>query len=110
MTFDKLLSIAAATGVENRRSTAELENPDGGSSTQAQHGLAPTYVSELLPPDRPSHALRLGTDSHLLLESMTCSSWGDQAFNKTAPVLWNALPHPIRTADSLDTFEATLKT
>ena len=27
MTFDKLPSTVAATGVENRRSTAELENP-----------------------------------------------------------------------------------
>ena len=27
MTFDKLPSTAAATGVENRQSTAELENP-----------------------------------------------------------------------------------
>lgn len=77
---------------------------------KAQNGLAPNYISELLEPYRPSRALRSATDSHLLLEPMTRSSWGDRAFSKAAPVLWNALPYSIRTAESLDFFKSNLKT
>ena len=40
---------------------------------------------------------------------MTCSSRGHRAFSKASPVLWNALPRSIRTADSLDTFKSTPK-
>jgi len=77
---------------------------------KAQHGLAPNYISELLQPYQPSRALRSATDSHLLLEPMTRSSWGDRAFSKAAPVLWNALPRSIRTAESLNCFKSSLKT
>ena len=77
---------------------------------KAQHGLAPNYISEPLQPCQPSRALRSATDSHLLLEPMTRSSWGDRAFSKAAPVLWNALPRSIRTAESLNCFKSSLKT
>ena len=46
----------------------------------------------------------------MLLEPMTRSSWGDRAFSKAAPVLWNALPRSIRTAESLNCFKSSLKT
>ena len=74
-----------------------------------QHGLAPNYISELLEPYRPSRPLRSATDRHLLLKPMTRSSWGDRAFSKAAPVLCNALPSSIRTAESLDCFKSSLK-
>ena len=53
---------------------------------KTQHGLAPSYISQLLEPYRPSRVLRSATDSHLLLEPTTRSFWGDRAF-KAAPVL-----------------------
>ena len=75
---------------------------------KAQHGLAPTYISEHLHPHHPSRAPRSATDGHCSL-----SPWpaplGETGHLVRQSVLCNALPRSIRTADWLDTFKSAVK-
>jgi hypothetical protein len=76
---------------------------------RALHGMSPSYIAELLQPYEPGRALR-SKDSHLLCVPRTKHSWGDRAFSKAGPVLWNSLPLNIRTAPSFATFKSRVKT
>lgn len=73
-------------------------------------GEAPTYISELLQPYSPKRTLR-STDSGLLSIPRTrLKTKGDHAFQTLAPVLWNGLPSPLRTIDTVASFKKQLKT
>ena len=37
-------------------------------------------------------------------------TWGDKAFQKAAPELWNELPNHVRNQDKLESFKKALKT
>lgn len=76
---------------------------------RALHDLAPGYLVELLEPYRPPRALR-SADSQLLCVPRSRTVYGDRAFSKAGPVLWNALPLDCRMAPSLPTFKSRLKT
>jgi hypothetical protein len=74
------------------------------------HGLAPQYLSDLLHPYQPTRNLRSSSDHLLTVPRTNLSTYGDRAFSKAAPVLWNALPIHLRCSDSLDSFKSSLKT
>jgi hypothetical protein len=73
------------------------------------HGMAPSYLSELITYYFPVRSLRSEID--ILLEVPKCkSSSGSRAFSVAAPTLWNSLPNEIRTCTSVDVFKSKLKT
>ena len=76
---------------------------------RALNNLAPAYIEELLSRYTPTRALK-STDSFLLCVPRTRTNWGDRAFSKAGPVLWNGLPPVIKTATSLAAFKTRLKT
>ena len=65
------------------------------------HGLAPSYLTELIIISRP-HTLTLRVPR-------SQSRSGDRAFSRAGPRLWNALPTDIRLIESLDRFKGQVK-
>jgi hypothetical protein len=77
---------------------------------KAQNGFAPHYLTELLHTYEPTRTLR-SADKNLLVDPVTkMKTYGDRAFSKCAPVLWNQLPEIMRKPMKLDTFKQKLKT
>ena len=74
------------------------------------HGLAPTYLSELLTQYIPKRLLRSSSNYLLTVPKSRKYSFGDRAFSSAAPKLWNNLPLYIKTAESVDIFKSKLKT
>ncbi|XP_062391362.1 uncharacterized protein LOC134079180 [Sardina pilchardus] len=64
------------------------------------HGLAPTYLSDLLHHHIPSRALRSADQLLLEVPRTRLKTKGDRAFAVAAPSLWNCLPFHIRAAQS----------
>ena len=74
------------------------------------HGSAPLYLTELVTTYAPSRSLR-SASKHLLREPKTrLKRFGDRAFSRAAPTLWNQLPDSLRSSTSLDSFKSQLKT
>ena len=75
--------------------------------------LAPSYLSSLISLRLPS-IYNLGNSSDKLLLSYprfkSKATLGDRSFTCAAPILWNALPFDIRSATTVSTFKAKLKT
>ena len=76
---------------------------------RALHGMSPAYFSELLHSYTPGRCLR-SADSYLLQVPRTKTKWGDRAFSKAGPSLWNDLPPRVRASPSLSSFKNRLKT
>uniref|UniRef100_A0A8C6KQ30 Reverse transcriptase domain-containing protein n=1 Tax=Nothobranchius furzeri TaxID=105023 RepID=A0A8C6KQ30_NOTFU len=74
------------------------------------HGLAPSYLSDLIQPYTPSRSLRSADQLLLIVPRTERKFRGDRAFAVAAPKLWNELPLEIRQASSLSAFKALLKT
>jgi len=64
-------------------------------------GLAPKYLDNLLTISLSHHVL--------FCEPRVNSSFGDRAFFKCGPKLWNSLPTTIRNIRNLSTFKSSLK-
>ena len=76
---------------------------------KVNHGLAPSYLCELIRYQSTSRDLRSNND--VLLDVPKCKSCiGSRAFVFSAPKLWNSLPEDVRTCVSLTTFKSKLKT
>ena len=77
------------------------------------HGLAPPYLTEcctLTSSDAGRHHLRSAYTRQLIIPR-TRTSYGDCSFAVHGPVVWNCLPHDLRSTDlSLATFRNRLKT
>ena len=73
-------------------------------------GLAPGYLNNLLTPYNPPRELRSSSAMQLVVPKTKLSGYGDRAFAKCAPILWNGLPVDIKNADSLTCFKSALKT
>ena len=76
------------------------------------HGIAPSYLSELLRSGTNlSLNLRSNTNPYLLQIPRTnlCGS-GDRAFATSSPREWNKLPLSIQSSETLDIFKSRLKT
>ena len=77
---------------------------------KALHGLAPSYIRDLLHLYVPSRSLRSSDDVLLQIPRSRLVSCGDRAFAFSAPRLWNNLPRELRLCDSLAGFKSSLKT
>ena len=75
--------------------------------------LAPTYLSSLISRRLPSkYNLRNSSDKFLLSypRFKSKATLDDRSFTCAAPKLWNVLPFDIRSASTVSTFKAKLKT
>ena len=78
---------------------------------KALHGLAPAYLSEMVELQRGSvYTLRSEGAALLIVPRTKCKTFGDRAFCRAAPHLWNQLPAYLRKVDSVASFKSMLKT
>ena len=77
---------------------------------KALNGLAPKYLKELLVCYEAPRALRSNAKNLLAVPRTKLKYFGDRAFVKAAPVLWNSLPLSMRQITELDSFKSSLKT
>ena len=74
------------------------------------HGLAASYLSDLLIRYEPTRPLR-SADAHLLeVPRYRLRTQGEKEFSSAAPWLWNNLPLALRATDSPSSFKKQLKT
>jgi hypothetical protein len=73
------------------------------------NNLAPTYLSDLLTPYKPTRTLRSCSTQSLVVPKSRLKNYGDRAFAVAAPKLWNTLPQAIKEKTSLDSFKKALK-
>ena len=74
------------------------------------HGLAPTYLAEMIQPYIPTRNLRSQDAGLLIVPRISKQTVGGRAFSHRAPLLWNDLPIKVRNANSVQTFKCLLKT
>ncbi|KAL0148905.1 hypothetical protein M9458_055709 [Cirrhinus mrigala] len=77
---------------------------------KALNGLAPAYLTSLLPCYNPSRSLRLQNSGLLVVPRIAKSTKGGRAFSHLAPKLWNSLLDNVRGSDTLSLFKSRLKT
>ena len=65
------------------------------------HGLAPSYLSDLIVTRR--------VDGLYLDIPRSLTKIGERAFSRVGPRLWNALPNDVRLIENLDRFKSQLK-
>jgi hypothetical protein len=73
------------------------------------HGMAPTYLSQLLVTRQRDSRLRQA-DALVMHQPLSKKRVGEQAFGVAGPRLWNTLPMGIRSAATLTAFKKALKT
>ena len=76
---------------------------------KAIHGLAPSYLCELIRYHSAARDLRSVNDILLDVPRFT-SRIGSRAFVVSASTLWNSLPYEIRTSTTISSFKSKLKT
>jgi hypothetical protein len=77
---------------------------------KALHGLAPKYLTELVQRYKPPRDLRSADQALLVVPPTNLVTFGDRAYIKAAPTLWNNLPRSIRQLNDLKVFKQALKT
>ena len=77
---------------------------------KALHGLAPSYISDLLNFKTYSRSLRSSCKEYLVVPRSRLKTYGHRAFSIAGPKLWNDLPLEIRKCASVATFKKSLKT
>ena len=77
---------------------------------KAIHGLAPTYLSELISQYLPTRSLRSASQNLLVVHRSRTKSFGDRSFECAVPTLWNSLPGTLRAQSNIDIFQKELKT
>ena len=77
---------------------------------KALHGLAPGYLSDLLNVYVPTRNLRSMHSFTLVVPKTRLKYYGDRAFCHCGPVLWNGLPHVLRSEPDINVFKGMLKT
>lgn len=73
------------------------------------HGLAPSYIADLIKEQRITRSLRSQSQKLLVVSRSKLKSRGDRAFAVAAPKLWNSLPLYIRDVSTLGQFKSHLK-
>ena len=63
---------------------------------KALHGLAPSYITELISVYKPKRTLRSSKELLLSTQPFNLKTYGYRCFSVSAPVLWNSLPSSIR--------------
>lgn len=76
---------------------------------KALHHSAPSYLSELVIPYKPTRNLRSESKNFLSVPRID-SAAGRRSFSYAAPHIWNSLPENLRTSSSLSSFRSLLKT
>ena len=69
---------------------------------------SPSYINNRLQLYTPARRLRTSS-KYLLTVPRTSSRAGDRAFSSVAPVVWNDVPHNVKTACSIASFKKQLK-
>ena len=77
---------------------------------KALHGLAPEYLAELICQYQPAMNLRSEDQELLCVPPTNLVTYGDRAFVKAAPTLWNRLPIHVRKLKDVNCFKQVLKT
>ena len=75
---------------------------------KSRNDKGPSYLAELL--KTPNRELRSKDELKLDDYILTKRAYGDRAFAKAAPVLWNSIPVGLRKSKSVETFKKNLKT
>ena len=73
-------------------------------------GSAPVYLQELIQRYKPTRSLRSDSQNLLVQMRVRTKMFGDRAFARAAPELWNSLPQSLRDINSLEQFKSNLKT
>ena len=71
---------------------------------------APLYLMDMNKPYEQKHHWLRSSKKELLTEIQTVKTYGDRAFSRAGPKLWNRLPLSIRHSDTLPKFKSALKT
>ena len=80
-------------------------------SFKSLHGLAPSYLSDLLQWYEPSgYNLRSRSQRLLAVPSYRLKTVGFRRFAYAAPYLWNKMPLPLRDITDIEKFKLDLKT
>jgi len=74
------------------------------------HGLAPSYLCNMLIPYTPTHSLRSPDSGLLVVPRHRLSSMGGRSFSTIAPKLWNSLPRSLCCVNNISEFKSLLKT
>ena len=74
------------------------------------HGLAPSYLSELVNVRCLDRTLRSSGGLVLDVPKSRTKTFGDRAFSVAAPRLWNELPAHLRSTWTVEGFKQDLKT
>ena len=74
------------------------------------HGIAPTYLAELLHKHASAYCTRRSRQNLLDVPFTRKKTFADRSFSVAGPKLWNDLPENITSIDSLATFKKALKT
>ena len=77
---------------------------------KALHGLAPSYLAELIQRYCPTRSLRSESKSLLVVPKTLTFTYGSRCFSQSAATLWNPLPDHVKDAKSLSQFKSNLKT
>ena len=77
---------------------------------KALNGLAPAYIADLIQRYTPARALRSADQMLLVVPKTRLKTRGHRAFAAAGPRLWNTLPLPVRSAQTLGAFKSSLKT
>jgi hypothetical protein len=77
---------------------------------KALNNQAPDYITELLDIYKPKRTLRSASQNLLAVPQSNTKTYGEKAFQVSAPKLWNSLPDYIRLSSSLGIFKDLVKT
>ena len=74
------------------------------------HGLAPSYLCDLIKPRETGRSLRNSDCVSLYVPDRNLVNYGQKAFSFTGPLLWNRLPDNCKCAPSVEAFKCRVKT
>ena len=77
---------------------------------QSQQEKTPKYLQALVKTKHQDRNLRSNNKNLLINPDINLSTYGNRAFQKSAPELWNPLPEDIKLVTSVPTFKKRLKT
>ena len=77
---------------------------------QCYHTASPNYLYELLCKYESGRSLRSTQKCLLVVPQTNTKSYGQRSFSFAVPSLWNGIPYSIKTASSIHSFKASLKT
>ena len=77
---------------------------------KALNNAAPSYISDLISYKHAPRVLRSNNKGLLHIPPCKLKSYGERAFSRAAPQLWNSLPVALRQSPTLDKFRKDIKT